>query len=78
MSFRRILRDQIKQSLDLVEIFILLLIPVFFIKALMDFLMQGQIFWLNDALVFLRSASGFILLLFVIEVGVALRRYWSR
>ncbi|KRO04153.1 hypothetical protein IV54_GL001675 [Levilactobacillus paucivorans] len=51
---------------------------MFFIKAFVDFLMQGQVFWLNDALVFLRSASGFVLLLFVIEVGVALRRYWSR
>ncbi|NLR30917.1 hypothetical protein [Levilactobacillus tujiorum] len=78
MSFQKILRDQVVQTVDLLEIFLCLMVPVILTKGAIDFLSQGQLFWLSYAILFLKSVGGFIGLFAVIDLFEAVRRYRSR
>ncbi|WP_407888287.1 hypothetical protein [Levilactobacillus sp. N40-8-2] len=78
MSFQKILRDQVVQTVDLLEIFLCLLVPVVLAKGTIDYLSQGQLFWLSYGLLILKSVGGFISLFVVIDLFEAIRRYHSR
>lgn len=78
MSFQKILRDQVVQTVDLLEIFLCLLVPVVLAKGTIDYFSQGQLFWLSYGLLILKSVGGFISLFAVIDLFEAVRRYHSR
>nr|WP_211089267.1 hypothetical protein [Lactobacillus sp. HBUAS51381] len=72
------MRDQIVQTVDLLEIFLCFLVPIFLVKGMIDFISQGQLFWLSDIILFLKSVGGFIGLFGLIDLFEAVRRYRSR
>ncbi|UIF28820.1 hypothetical protein KB236_09820 [Levilactobacillus brevis] len=78
MRFQKILRDQIGQTVDLLEIFICLLVPVLLVKGMIDFISQRQVFWLRDIILFLKSVVGFIALSIPCDLFEAVHRYRSR
>ncbi|WP_341779118.1 hypothetical protein [Levilactobacillus sp. HBUAS70063] len=78
MRFRRILRDQVVQTVDLLEIFLCLMVPVIVVKGVLDYLAQGQLFWLDYIILLAKSVVGFIGLSILCDLFEVARRYRSR
>ncbi len=78
MSFRKIFRDQVSQTVDLLGIYLFFLVPVFFVKGAIDFITQGQLFWRSYGLLFFESVGGFIALFALIDLVAAFRLWRSR
>jgi len=78
VSFQKILRDQVVQTVDLLEIFLCLMVPVILAKGTIDYLLQGQLFWLSYVILLLKSVGGFVGLFALIDLFEAVRRYRSR
>lgn len=78
MSFHELFRDQVVQTVDLFEIFIFLLVPVFLVKGIIDLITLGELFWLDYGRFFLEAVGGFIALFAIIDLLEAGRRYFHR
>ncbi|MGX6427889.1 hypothetical protein [Levilactobacillus yonginensis] len=76
MGFRKILREQVTQSVDLLEIYLFFLLPVFLFKGAVDFITQGQLFWRSYGLLFIASVGGFIVLFALIDLVTALHHWY--
>ncbi|WP_125583383.1 hypothetical protein [Levilactobacillus cerevisiae] len=78
MHFHKLFMDQVGQTVDLFEIFIFLLVPVFLVKGVVDLFTLGELFWVDYGRFFLESVGGFIALFAIIDLIEAGRRYFHR
>lgn len=53
MHFHKLFMDQVGQTVDLFEIFIFLLVPVFLVKGVVDLFTLGELFWVDYGRFFL-------------------------
>ncbi|KRL98236.1 hypothetical protein FD28_GL000034 [Levilactobacillus hammesii DSM 16381] len=54
------------------------MVPVILAKGTIDYLLQGQLFWLSYVILLLKSVGGFVGLFALIDLFEAVRRYRSR
>ncbi|WP_125764964.1 hypothetical protein [Levilactobacillus mulengensis] len=78
MHFHKLFMDQVAQTVDLFEIFLFLLIPVFLVKGAVDLVTLGELFWVDYGRFFLEAIVGFIILFAVIDLIEAGLRYFHR
>ena len=76
MHFHKLFMDQVAQTVDLFEIFLFLLIPVFLVKGAVDLVTLGELFWVDYGRFFLETIVGFIALFAVIDLIEAGLRYF--
>lgn len=78
MTFHRLFLDQVWQTVDLFEIFVCLLVPVFLLKGIIDLLTYGELYWLDYGRFFLEAIGGFVGLFALIDLFEAGRQYFHQ
>ncbi|WP_143463766.1 hypothetical protein [Levilactobacillus enshiensis] len=78
MHLHEVFLEKVHQTVDLLEVFICLLIPVFLIKAVVDYFALGQLLWRDYAVLFVQSVGGFIVAFLLIDLVEVIHDFRSR
>ncbi|AKP64506.1 hypothetical protein [Levilactobacillus koreensis] len=78
MHLHEVFLEKVHQTVDLLGVFICLLVPVFLVKAAVDFFVQGQLFWRDYGVLFLQSVGGLIVAFLLVDLVEVIYDYRSR